>query len=208
MKVIGMTGGIASGKTTVLGMLRDLGARVIDTDIVVHGLMKSTSPLFKFIVHHFGKEVLDAAGEVDRARLGQIAFTDPRALAYLEGLLHPAVYQEVNAWIQENEASQGHTPGDRVYVVDGAKVYRDLLPRCDSFWVVYTPEPQQLERLVKMRGLSEDEARHRIAAQVPWEERLRAADVVIDNSGTLEKTRRQVEREWQKVLAAQAGTGG
>lgn len=89
---------------------------------------------------------------------------------------------------------------DRVYVVDGAKVYPELLPRCDSFWVIYTPEPQQLERLVKDRGVSEEEARRRIAAQVPWEERLRQADVVIDNSGTLEETRRQVERQWQKLL--------
>ena len=85
MKVIGMTGGIASGKTTVLAMLKELGAYVIDTDLVVHDLMKSTSHLFKFIVQHFGKSVLNQAGEVDRGKLGQIAFSDPCALAYLEG---------------------------------------------------------------------------------------------------------------------------
>lgn len=202
MKVIGMSGGIASGKTTVLEMLRDLGAHVIDTDLVVHGLMKSASPLFKFIVHRFGKGILNEMGEIDRGRLGQIAFADPRALAYLEGLLHPAVYQEVNAWMSETEASHSSSSGERVYVVDGAKVYPELLPRCDSFWVVYTPEPQQLERLVKNRGVSEEEGRRRIAAQVPWEERLRQADVVIDNSGALEVTRKQVEREWQKLLAS------
>jgi len=206
VKVIGMTGGIASGKTTVLGMLRDLGANVIDTDIVVHGLMKSASPLFKFIVHHFGQNIVNETGEIDRARLGQVAFSDPCALAYLEGLLHPAVYQEVDRWIQETEALarlstlDSRPSPDRVYVVDGAKVYPELLPRCDSFWVIYTPEPQQLERLVTDRGVSEEEARRRIAAQVPWEERLRQADVVIDNSGTLEETRRQVERQWQKLL--------
>jgi len=80
MKVVGITGGIASGKSTVLAMLRELGAQVIDTDPIVHQLMKSSSPLFKFIVNRFGKGILDGAGEIDRGRLGQIAFTDPSAL--------------------------------------------------------------------------------------------------------------------------------
>jgi len=200
MKVVGITGGIASGKSTVLAMLRELGAQVIDTDPIVHQLMKSSSPLFKFIVNRFGKGILDGAGEIDRGRLGQIAFTDPSALAYLEGVLHPSVYQEVKEWLADTKARLGPSSRQRVYVVDGAKVHRDLLPRCDSLWVVYTPEHLQLERLMKDRGLTEDQARQRIAAQVPWEERLRQADVVIDNSGTIEETRNQVEKEWERLL--------
>src|SRR3990172_4313708 len=97
MKIIGMTGGIASGKTTVLTMLRELGANVIDTDVVVHGLLKSSSPVFKFVVHRFGKGILNEDGEINRVRLGEIVFSDPCALAYLEGVLHPAVYQETDA---------------------------------------------------------------------------------------------------------------
>lgn len=201
MKVIGMTGGIASGKTTVLAMLKELGAYVIDTDLVVHDLMKSTSHLFKFIVQHFGKRVLNQAGEVDRGKLGQIAFSDPCALAYLEGLLHPAVYQAVEVWIRETEDRIGLSVRERVYIVDGAKVYPELLPRCDALWVVYTPEHLQLERLVKNRSVTEEEARRRIAAQVPWEERLHQATVVIDNRGTIEETRILVEREWQKLIS-------
>ncbi|MDP2727063.1 MAG: dephospho-CoA kinase [Dehalococcoidia bacterium] len=201
MKVIGMTGGIASGKTTVLDMLRELGANVIDTDLVVHGLLKSTSPIFKFIVRQFGKGILNEDGEINRARLGEIVFSDPCALAYLEGALHPAVYAETEAWIRGIEAREASTGREQVYVVDGAKVYPELLPHCDSFWVIYAPEVQQLDRLVHQRGVSEEEARRRIAAQVPWEERLRQADVVIDNSGTIDETRSQVEREWKKLVS-------
>lgn len=205
MKVIGMTGGIASGKTTVLAMLRELGANVIDTDVVVHGLLKSTSPIFKFVVHQFGKAILDEDGEINRARLGEIVFSDPCALAYLEGALHPAVYQKTFDWVKEIEAREESSGKEQVYVVDGAKVYPELLPQCDSFWVVYTPEPVQFERLARLRGVSEGEARRRIASQVPWEERLRQADVVIDNSGAVEETRKQVEREYKKVLAKSNG---
>lgn len=206
MKVIGLTGGIASGKTTVLKMLQELGAQVMDTDLVVHDLMRSTSPLFRFIASRFGRGILNEAGEIDRGRLGEIAFSDPSALAYLEGLLHPAVYREVEAWIRDAEARRDPSSTKPVYVVDGAKIYPELLPRCDSFWVVYTPEPQQLERLMSTRGVTEAEARRRLAAQVPWEERLRQADVVIDNSGTIEETRRQVVREWERLLTPAFGT--
>ncbi len=200
MKLIGMTGGIASGKTTVLAMLRELGANVIDTDVVVHGLLKSTSPIFKFIVHQFGERILNEDGEINRPKLGEIVFSDPCALAYLEGALHPAVYAETEAWIRGIEASEASSGREQVYVVDGAKVFPELLPHCDSFWVIFTPEAQQLDRLINKRGVPEEEARRRIAAQVPWEERLRQADVVIDNSGTVDATRRQVEREWRKVV--------
>ncbi len=200
MKIIGMTGGIASGKTTVLAMLRELGANVIDTDVVVHGLLKSSSPVFKFVVHHFGKGILNEDGEINRVRLGEIVFSDPCALAYLEGVLHPAVYQETEAWIRGIEAREASSGKEQVYVIDGAKVYPELLPRCDSFWVIYTPEPLQLDRLVTKRCVSEEEARRRIAAQVPWEERLRQADVVIDNSGTIEETRQKVEEEFRKLV--------
>ena len=199
MKIIGMTGGIASGKTTVLAMLRELGANVIDTDQLVHGLLKSTSPIFKFIVRQVGKGILNEDGEINRPRLGEIVFSDPCALAYLEGALHPAVYAETEAWIRGIEAREASSGREQVYVIDGAKVYPELLPQCDSFWVIYAPEAKQLDRLVNKRGVSDEEARRRIAAQVPWEERLRQADVVIDNSGTIEETRNQVEREWKKV---------
>lgn len=201
MKVIGMTGGIGSGKSTVLKMLKDLGAHVIDTDLVVHDLLRSSEHVVKFVVNRFGKGILSESGEIDRARLGQIVFTDPCGLAYLEGVLHPAVYKEVESWMASIEAREGSAGREQVYVIDGAKLHPDLLPRCDSLWVVYTPEPQQLERLTKLRGVSEQEARNRVAAQVPWEERLRQADVVIDNSGSIEQTRAQVEREWKKLLA-------
>lgn len=200
MKVIGMSGGIASGKSTVLAMLRELGANVIDTDVVVHGLLKSTSPLFRFIVHRFGRGILNDQGEIERARLGEIVFADPCALAYLEGVLHPTVYQETYKWIAEIEARTASSGPEQVYVIDGAKVFPELLPHCDSFWVVYAPEAVQLDRLINKRGVSEAEARRRIGAQVPWPERLAQADVVIDNSGTIELTRELVKREWNKLL--------
>lgn len=201
MKVIGMTGNIASGKTTVLRMLQELGAQVIDTDQVVHALMKPESPVYRFIVYRFGQAAVSPTGEIDRAKVGQKAFSDPCALAYLEGLLHPWVYREVGSWIAKQEAENQGSQGERVYVVDGVKVERELLPHCDSFWVVYARPEQQLERMMRDRGMSEEEAKRRLAAQIPWEVRLKQADVVIDNSGTIEETERQVREEWEKLLA-------
>lgn len=202
MKVIGVTGNIASGKSTVLRLLADLGAIVTDADEIVHDLMKPGTTVHRFIAHRFGDQVLTNGGEIDRVRLGQIVFSDAVALAWLEGLLHPAVYAAVVTWIARHEGQlQGRTSSTRVYAVDAVKMERDLMPRLDAFWVVYCPPEQQLARLMRDRRMSEEEAKQRLAAQPRWEDRLQQADVVIDNSGSLEETCRQVRKEWEKLLA-------
>ena len=188
--VIGLTGNIATGKSEVLKMLARLGATVIDADALAHRVMAKGTPVWRAVVEEFGEGILGPDGEIDRSRLGEIVFSDPKALRRLERIVHPAV---IAATVELIQAAEGD-----VVAVEAIKLIEAGM-KCDSLWVVTCAKEQQLARLMAQRGLSEEEARRRIEAQPPQEEKLALADVVIDNSGSLEETWEQVRAAWERI---------
>ncbi len=185
--LIGLTGNIATGKSAVAQMLRDLGTTVIDADALVHELQGKGTPTYEAIVAAFGPGILDRAGEIDRKALGAIVFADPAQLRRLESIVHPAVLTESMRRIQAAD-----TP---VVVYEAIKLIEaGRAEMCDALWVVTAQPEAQLERLRRDRHMSEAEARQRIAAQPPQSEKIKRATVIIDNNGTLQETRQQVER--------------
>ncbi len=202
--LIGLTGNIACGKSTVVAMLRELGAHVIDADRVTHTLQQPGEAVYDQIVAAFGAGILSAAGgPIDRRALGAIVFNDPAALRQLEQIVHPAVRARIRGWLEAvatDYARQPATAHPTVAVIDAIKLLEaGWKPLCDAIWVVSCPPEQQLARLITTRGMSEDEARTRIAAQPPQAEKIAQASVVIDNSGTIDQTRAQVAAAWQAI---------
>lgn len=196
--VIGLTGNIATGKSIVMRMLQELGATPIDADRLVHQLMRKGGTAYKAIVEQFGKFILHESGEINRAKLGRIAFSDPRALAKLESLTHPAVIQEV-----ERRVANAPTP---VVVVEAIKLFESgLAEHCDTTWVVTAPPEMQLRRLVERRKMKPAQAKQRIRAQGPQIEKATKADVVIDNSGVLVKTWTTVKKHFTDLMKSQSG---
>jgi dephospho-CoA kinase len=198
--LIGLTGGIACGKSTVLAMLRERGAQVIDADQVTHELQRPGQPVYTEIVAAFGAQILaEPGGPMNRKALGGIVFADPAQLRRLEQIVHPAVHSHILAWL-DNVAKSG----GKLAVIDAVKLleagWRSV---CNAVWVVTCTTEQQVERLMTTRGMSAAEARTRIAAQPPQETRVAQADVVIDNSGSLEETRAQVEAAWRAISISQ-----
>jgi dephospho-CoA kinase len=183
--IIGLTGNIATGKSTVAKMLEELGATVIDADALVHELQRNGTPVYNDIVAAFGPGILDRAGEIDRKALGSIVFADPEKLRTLESIVHPAVLIESMRRIMETP-----TP---IVVYEAIKLIEaGRAEMCDALWVVTARADVQLQRLMADRHMSEAEARQRIAAQPPQSDKIKRATVLIDNSGTLEETRQQV----------------
>lgn len=196
--IIGLTGNIATGKSEVLRILRDLGAYVVDADQRVHRLLRRGTRVYRQVVEAFGADILDEAQEIDRRRLGARVFADPEALARLERIVHPAVITDVERALHRVARRGKH----RVAVVEAIKLLESGLADdlCDEVWVVHADPEQQVARLVATRGMTEEEARQRLAAQPPQEAKEVRADWVVDNSGPLEATRRQVEAAWARVL--------
>ncbi|MBI4507730.1 MAG: dephospho-CoA kinase [Chloroflexi bacterium] len=189
--VLGLTGNIACGKSTVCAMLAELGAEVIDADRVVHDVLRLPA-VVRAVAKRFGAEVLAPDGQVDRRILGTIVFADAQGLADLEGILYPDVLR----WIDELVAA---SPA-RVVVIDAIKLYEaGIAAKCDAVWTVTCPTDQQVRRLMATRGLSEEEAWVRIRAQAPQEEKAARADLVIDNSGSVEETRAQARRAYERL---------
>ncbi len=190
--VIGLTGNIACGKSTIGRMLEELGAEYVDADVLVHKLMEPSTPQYHQIVQWFGRSILREDGTIDRRRLGNIVFHDPAALRELEQILHPGVRPLIRERIAKSRRP--------VVVVDAIKLIESGLYReVDSVWVVVCRPEQQRQRLRETRGLSDEEIEARLRSQPPQEEKLPYADVVIDNSGSLESTRRQVEEAFRSV---------
>jgi len=191
--LIGLTGNIATGKSTVAEMLADLGAESIDADKVAHRVMHPGGPAYAAIVATFGQEVVSPEGTIDRKRLGGLVFSDPQAMERLEAIVHPATLRAIEERIAERSAE--------VIVIEAIKLFEaGLADRCDSVWVTVCRRDQQIHRLVEGRDLSRAEARQRVDAQRPQEERAALADIVIDNSGSLVETRRQVVDGWNRVV--------
>ncbi len=190
--VIGLTGNIGTGKSVVRRMLEHMGAYGIDADALAHRAMARGAPGHARVVQAFGHFVVDSQGEIDRARLGRIVFNDPEALKVLEGILHPLVDRAVDLLVRNSTQP--------VAVIEAIKLLESGLgKKCDSIWVTYAPFELQMERLMRNRGMSEENARQRITSQPPAEQKLEAADVVIHNRSTFADTWRQVNDGWKSV---------
>lgn len=191
--VIGLTGNIATGKSLVGQMLVELGAEHVDADLLAHEAMAPGTPAYGEIVAAFGRDVLQPDGQIDRHRLGQIVFSDPDALARLEEAVHPVVIARTRQLIEASRSP--------AMVIEAIKLIESGMVRqlCDALWVVTAPREVQLARLRAFRGLSRKEALLRIDAQPAQELKVAQADVVIDNGGAREATRRQVERAWTEA---------
>jgi dephospho-CoA kinase len=200
--LIGLTGGIACGKSSVLEILTSLGARTIDADQVTHQLQQPGTRVYQQIVATFGREITGADGAIDRRKLGAVVFQDPARLRQLEQIVHPAVRADMHATLAEaNQAAHDAGGSERpVVVIDAIKLIESgWAAACDQVWVVTCSTEQQIERMVTTRKLSEGEARARIAAQADPASRLPYAHLVIDNSGSRAQTRAQVETAWQQL---------
>ncbi len=193
----GMTGGIACGRTTVCGMLARLSAHVIDMDALAHELVAPGGAAAAKVLEAFGPGVRDAAGGVNRKALGARVFSDAAARARLEAILHPMILERAEASIAEfaRSAGRGVAITDAALLVEtgGFRRYQRL--------VVVTCEPAlQLQRLVQRDGLSEPEARARIGAQAPFQQKIALADYHIDTSGTLAQTEQRAHEVWGMLL--------
>lgn len=188
--VIGVTGNIATGKSTVLEYLRSKGALIIDADKLAHQAMAPGGPAYQEVVAAFGKEILNPDGTINRKALGQIVFADPEALRRLERILHPRVFEMVKEAI-----AQAPSP---VVVLEAVKLLEAGLSStlCDEIWVVTASQETQLRRLKETRGMDEAQARRIMAAQSPQAAKVNQADRVIRNDGTLEELYAQLDAIW------------
>lgn len=193
---IGLTGNIATGKSTVLTWLAERGAAVIDADQLAHQAIAVDGPAYAAVIEAFGPSIVAEDGSIDRKRLGAIVFADPTQLARLEALIHPAVFELAQSILATVTAP--------VVVIEAIKLLESgrLLRLCDEVWVVTADEATQLRRLMQERGMSEAEARSRMAAQSPQAEKIKRATHVIDNSGGLDELHLQLEALWNKIRAS------
>ena len=196
MKVIGLTGGIGSGKSTVAGYLAEMGAAVIELDKVGHEVTRSGSRTFKQVVEEFGRGILDTAGGIDRAKLAAIVFKDPDALGRLNRIMHPAIDKMILEGIEKHRRQ-----GVKAVVLEAAVMLEaGKAAQADEIWVTTAPEAEVLKRLRERSGYSEAEAKARIRAQLSDKERVKHADVIIDTGGTLAEVKARVGKEWRKLL--------
>jgi dephospho-CoA kinase len=194
--IIGLTGNIATGKSVVRRMLEHLGAYTIDADALSHRVIAKGAPGYQPVLDRFGTWLLDKDGQIDRTKLGRLVFADGQALAQLEDIVHPYVDQAVE--ILTKRASQ------QVVVVEAIKLLEsNLRSHCDSIWVTDAPQEIQVERLVRKRGMSQDDALQRVQSQSAQKEKLAAAKVVINNNGSYDDLWKQVSEAWKKVSPSQ-----
>lgn len=196
IRVIGLTGGIASGKSTVARMLVALGATVIDADEVAHEVTAAGSPGLAAVVAAFGAEMLTPAGELDRPRLGALVFADEGARRRLNAIVHPRVAQEVNRRVATLRAQA--LP--QVVYEAPLLVENGLHRTLDGLIVVHAPEEVQVRRVMQRDGLTEEQARLRLAAQLPLAAKVAVADYRIDGAASLDETRAQVAAAWRDIL--------
>ena len=189
MLKLGLTGGIASGKSAVAAIFRELGFPVLDADSISHKLMEPGQTAHDEILKAFGADLADSSGQIDRHKLAAIVFADPTKLARLNSILHPRVDQIIFSQLEDWQKSGAHPAA---FVEAALLIEAGMAPRLDGLVVAWCTPEQQLERL-RARGMSETEARRRIAAQLPIEEKLKRATHTINCSGTLEQTRAQVQ---------------
>jgi len=198
--VVGLTGGAATGKTTVARMFKALGAKVLNADGIVHKMLRPGSDVWRAVVREFGEDILAEGGELDRRKLAEIVFRDPRKRQRLEAITHPPVLDYLAA-----EAERFRNAGDSVLILEiPLLVETSSLGLVDKVLVVTAEQGTQIKRLQKRYSISREEAMLRIKSQLPMSEKLKHADWVVSTEGALRSTREQVEKVWstiQKSLA-------
>jgi dephospho-CoA kinase len=199
MKLIGLTGGIGSGKSTVSAALAARGAVVVDADVIVHELQQPGTAVFEEMVERFGDGIVAPDGSLDRAAVAAIVFDDPEALAALGAIVHPRVHEEIERRVAEQAGT------DHVVVLDIPLLGEAGWPGLVGTIVVDLDPEVAVERLVAHRGMEEDDARARIAKQISREERLSFADAVVDNSGSPQDLAAELDRVWAWVDSLEPG---
>jgi dephospho-CoA kinase len=190
--VIGLTGNIASGKSAVAHMLADLGADIVDADVVAHEVTAAGTEETAAIAERFGPSVLGDDGAIARPVLGRIVFSDAQALTDLEAIVHPGVRRRVYERLERSTA--------RVAVLEAIKLLEGpLVEHVDTVWVVTARRDVRIARLVSDRGMSAADAAGRVDAQSPEEEKVRRADVVLHNDGSVDDLHQQVEAAWRRI---------
>jgi dephospho-CoA kinase len=195
VKLVGLTGGIGSGKSTVSRLLVERGAVIVDADAIVKDLQAAGQPVFEAIVERFGPTVVGADGELDRPALAAIVFGDPAMLKELNAIVHPAVRAEI---VRQSEVE---VDTDKVVVLDVPLMVEGIRYGSSGMIVVDLPVDLAVERLVSQRGFTEADARARMARQASREERLAQADRVVDNSGTPQQLEAQIPALWEWIQA-------
>jgi dephospho-CoA kinase len=200
MLKVGLTGGIASGKSTVASMLRDRDCQVLELDPLGHELLEPGQSAYEEVVREFGNDILGPGDKVDRAKLGAIVFSDPAKRARLNQILHPRILQVVRQWFSALDRSGGPdlAVAEAALIIE-AGFHKEL----DKLIVCWARPDQQLARLME-RGLPREQASLRIAAQMPGDEKRALADEVIDCSGSIQETERQVDMVFAKLQKAAA----
>ena len=194
---MGLTGGIATGKSTVAAMLRQLGATVIDADEATRAVEARGTEGLRLLAREFGPGIITPDGDLDRGRLAEIAFKDPEARQRLNAIVHPLVRQ----WMAERQ-QEAFQRGDPVVVLDIPLLFESRgAGAFETVVLVYAPEDLQVRRLVELRGMLEAQARARIAAQIPIEDKRRMATHVIENTGGMDDLQAQVEQLWVEIRA-------
>lgn len=198
MILVGLTGGIASGKSTVANMLREKGAVIIDADALGHQVYEAGTPGFRSVVDRFGEEIVAEDGSMDRKKLGKVVFKDAAARADLEAISHPEVFRLIA------EAIERERDSDRMVVVDAALLVEAMPDRgrsmgIDALLVVSADPKDQLERMITERGMEASSAKARMNAQAPLERKLAAADYVIHNRGSIADLSASVDVLWDQL---------
>ena len=195
--VIGLTGGIASGKSTVSAKLKDLGAYIIDVDVLARDVVSKGEIAYNRIVQSFGPDILLKTGEINRKKLGNIVFSDKKKLALLNSITDPEIISRVKDKIAELKAA-----GEKVIVVDAAiLIEMGLYKYVDSVWVVVVDRETQIKRLMKRDKFDYEDSENRINSQFTNEVRKKYADVIIDNNRPFEEVERKIEELWNNIMA-------
>jgi dephospho-CoA kinase len=199
--VVGLTGGIVGGKSTVASMFRDLGAKIIDADKLGHNVILPYKPAWKKIVKLYGKDILRNDLTIDREKLGKTVFTNQILLKKLNEITHPEIIKIIK---KEINSARNKTQNQRkILMIDAALIYEIKIDRImDKIIVVYIDKDEQIKRLIKRNNLSKDEALQRIKSQIPMEIKAEMADYVIDNSNSLDKTKKQVVKIWDELMSS------
>ena len=199
MIVIGITGGIGTGKSTVSGFLAELGATVIDADKLGHELLQSHSDVWQELVAAFGQGILSPDSQIDRAKLGQIVFGNPQALKQLNNIMHPLMYK-----LAAERIDRLRKQGVSLVVLEAALLIEaDWIPLVDQVWVTVASEETVVERLGKNKGIASEDVRSRIRSQLSATERIKYARVVLYTDCSLERLRTRVRLHWQHLMASQ-----
>ena len=198
MKIIGLTGGIASGKSMILRLLEELGAVVVDSDKLAHKAMEPHTPGWRDITDAFGSEILNQDMTINRKKLGKIVFNDRTLLLKLNEIIHPRIAEKFKDILSEVRKSHAD---NSVIVIEVPLLYETRMDRlCDEVWVVWVDEATQIKRLIERDGISEADAMSRINSQMPIDEKAKRADFVINNMQTIEETKEIAAKYYNEMI--------